>query len=256
MNLNDKQKEYLYKINLPIESNDRLKDINTFFELFGNIKEHLEGFQWVVGYGKSNELDFIDRKIFEIQNEYGCASLTLDNSSLIFVNTLQTFYDALYFVELIDVLEKNKLLAFIDKEPNELKEFKVPVLEETRTVGLYEWHLPFYKLWILIKDFVLVEFAPMPELNEFIKNGFKTKEEIKMERDLEISIKSLNSYKWFSICALVISIILGAINLISYTTERSVSITNDLNKYDTNKVIIINKENIKQDSISDFILIH
>jgi len=251
MNLNDRQIEYLNKINLPLDAKDRLKDINSFFELFGNIKNNLKGFQWVTGYGKTSELDFIDSKIFKIENEYGNASLTLNNKSIIFDDTTQIFYDTLYLVELIVVLEENKLIAFIDKEPNEIKGFKVPVLEETIKVGMQEWNPPFYKLWILIKEFVLVEFVPMPELKDFIVNDFKTKEEIKIEKDLDISTKSLKSYKWFSICALAISIILGIINIISFTTERTVSITRDLTKYDTNRVIIINKDYIKQDSIKE-----
>lgn len=183
MYLNDRQKGFLDKINLPLDTKDRLKDINSFFELFGNIKEKSEGFLWATGYGRTSELDFIDPKIFKIENEYGNATLTINNQSIIFMDPIHIFNDTLYFVELIDTLEKNKLISLIDKDPNELKKFNVPVLEETRTVGSYEWNIPFYKLWILIKDLVLVEITPMPELQDFIKNGYKTTQEREKEKE-------------------------------------------------------------------------
>jgi hypothetical protein len=236
MNLNEQQKGFLDKLNLPLDSKDRLKDINTFFEVFGNIKENIRGFQWATPGNKTNELDFIDPKIFRVEYEYGSPTLTMFNPSIIFIDTMQTFHDTLYFIELIVELEKNKLIAFIDKEPNELKKFKVPVLEETKTVGAYEWHPPFYKLWILIKEFVLVEFIPMPELYDFIINDYKTKKEIEKENEEKYRKRSLKWTIFIAITSIILSISTGIFNYFTYQKDRVVSIQN---QKDTVRVILL-----------------
>ena len=242
MNLNKKQIEYLHKINLPFDSKDRLKDVNSFFELFGKIKTQSEGFPWVTGYGKTSELDFIDPQIFTVKNEYGNATLTIKNQSITFADPTQIFNDTLYFVELIDILEKNKLIALIDKNPNELKEFNVPVLEETKTIGLYEWNIPYYKLWILIKEFVLVEFTPMPELQDFINNGYKTTQEHEKEKEEKHRKKSLKWTIFVAITSILLSIFTGVFNYYTYQKERVITIQN---QKDTVRVILV--DTIKED---------
>ncbi len=236
MKLNKKQIEYLHKINLPFDSKDRLNDINSFFELFGNIKEQHEGFPWATGFGKTGEMDFIDPKIFKIENEHGNATLTINNQSITFVDPIQIFYDTVYFVELIDILGNNKLIALIDKDPNELKMFNVPVLEETRTVGLYEWNIPYYKLWILIKAFVLVEFTPMPELQDFIHNGYKTTQELEKEKEEKHRKISLKWTILIAITSILLSICTGIFNYYTYREERIYKIQN---QKDAVRVILV-----------------
>lgn len=242
MILNRKQKEFLEKINLPIDSKDRIKDMNSFFKLFGNIKNIINNFPYAIGFGLINKPDNINLKIFTVENEYGSASLTNENESITFENYEKTFYDTLFFVDLINLLEKNNLVSIVDKEPDEIINFKVPVLEETMTILDKPMQIPFYKLWILIKEFVMVEFVPLPELKDFIENDYKTINEIDNEKEEKHRTKSLRWTISIAVVSILLSICTGIFNYLTYKTDRIVTIQN---QKDTVKVILLDtlKEN-------------
>lgn len=241
MILNDIQKVYLNNLNLPLDDPNRIKDLNSFFALKCDIEKEIDSCPWATGSFNPSLTN---------QNIYG---VTIDkferviggmNHCIYFKNNEQVLYNTTYFLELIDFLEQEKLITYIDKAPDEIANFKVPVLKTTIIIGVHDVHKIDDRLWFLIKEFVLCEFVPLQEkLNEFIKNDYKIKEEVLKDSEvndrkhqLKITQRSLN----ITIAALCVSILVNIFTIIEYSTNRNISIIKDITKSDTTKVKILN----------------
>jgi hypothetical protein len=238
MILNEIQISILSQINQPLNSDKRIKDLNTFFELRCEVKEENHSCPWVIEKVKNT----ISQNIYRIKTENVETELTLKNGTIIFKDRDKTFFETIYFLELVDYLEKNKLITFVEKDPDDLEKFKIPVLEGN-ILNVFGIDPIDDRIWQLIKEFVLVEIFPLPDLNEFIQHGYKTDNEFKNEEEIkdrkhELSItrKSLI----ITIFALIISVAVNIYSIYMNTTDRNISIVKDLTKKDTNKILITN----------------
>jgi hypothetical protein len=238
MILNEIQISILSQINQPLNSEKRIKDLNAFFELRCEIKEEKHSCPWIPNKVKNTT----SQNIYRIETQNVDTQLTLSNRTIIFTDRDKTFFETVYFLELIDYLEKNKLITFVEKDPDDLQNFKVPILDGD-ILSNFGIDPIDDRIWQLIKEFVLIEIVPLPKLNEFIKNGLKTDKEVKeaeeikdRKHELSITRKSLK----ITIAALVISVAVNIYSIYMNTTDRNISIVKDLTKIDTNKVLITN----------------
>ena len=240
MILNDAQKIFIKDINLPIDSPSRLKDINSFFNLKCPTNKAKTSCQWVVQKVKTT----INQNIYRIVTDDINATLTAVNTSVFFNDRNKAFFDTLYFLELVDFLETNKLITLIDKDPDDIKDFKIPVLEGD-ILSNFGIDPIDDRMWLLVKEFVLTEIVPLPDLTEFIKNGYKTKEEFEIAdeiNDRKHQLVVTRNSLYITIGALVISILVNIFVIYNYNNERNISIIKDFTKNDTTKIKMMNNQ--------------
>jgi hypothetical protein len=238
MILSKEQKEFLNKINLQIDSKDRLKDINTFFNTFCKIKERLKSCPAVTIAHNLDGINTVSSEIYKIKGENVDARITLVNKSIIFLDEERVYYDTLYFLELMDFLEQNKLITFTDKAPDDIEKLDVPVLEKTFKYLGNDIHPIDDRLWQLIKEFVLVEIVPLPKLDEFIKRGYKTDQEHYTEEENKDRKRANRNTLVIAIITVVLS---SLINYLIYTNKRDVNV---INQRDTINVKVLPNQNI------------
>ena len=172
MVLSKEQITFLDKINLPLDSDERVKDINTFFIYYCAIKEKLRSCNALFhGYIPSS-ID-IDPDFYKIKINDIIVGLSIGNKSIIFENSNETLTKVISFLELWDYLKKEKLIKVINKDPKDIEDFLVPVLEETEIAGVHDIYPIDKKLWQLVKDYVLLEIVPLPNLKEFRNRSLK-----------------------------------------------------------------------------------
>lgn len=238
MLLNDFQKELVGDINQSLNSEKRIKDINSFFELKCKIKQEKHSCPWIPEKIKNTT----SNDIYKIKNDNIDVGLTLGNKSIIFEDRDGTYFATLYFLELIDFLEKNKLITIVEKDPDDLKLFKVPIIPGD-ILSVFGIDPVDDRMWLLIKEFVLTEFVPLPDLDKFISNGFKTEEDVIAEEEIQsrkhqidVTRKTLR----ITIVALCVSVVFNIVSIIVYNTNRNITIVEDKTKSDTNNVKIVN----------------
>jgi len=167
----DKDKrEFVKRICLPINSEKRLKDINTFFEFFCDIeKQHKSFLARICEDVSNNGVIMTTDDFYKIKTKNADASITLMNKSVTFKNRDNAFANVISFLELWDYLKENNLIRIIEKDPNKIKEFKFPLLNQYAFRGGVAIPLPDNDLWLLIKNYVLFEIIPLSELNNLPK---------------------------------------------------------------------------------------
>jgi len=240
MLLNDFQKNLLGYINQPLDSEKRIKDINSFFELTCDIEKEGIACSWVTSdFNPTLE----NQNIYTVEIDEFKQQLGILNKGVYFKDNKQVIYNTVYFLELVDFLEREKLITYIDKSPSELVKFKVPVLKNTQLIGIHDVHPIDDRLWLLIREFVLCEIVPLPELNDYINNQNKTKEEINVQTEIKDRRQQLELTRRtliLTVIALFVSVVMNFVSIYLYTTERNISIVRDVTKEDTSKVKIVN----------------
>jgi len=201
MTFDNNKIEFLKRINLPIDSKERLKDINTFFEYFCEIQEKFRGCpaRLLNDYEK-NGLDLIGPDFYIIKTPNANAPITLGNKSVSFKNSEAVFSKTVSFLELLEFLEENKLIKIIEKDPNDIKNFAVPLLDYTVKFGINYINPIDNKLWLLIKNYVLIEIIPQSNLNDFINKGCKIMENGKNRKKLPIKLQRILQKEINSVC--------------------------------------------------------
>jgi hypothetical protein len=230
----------LNSLNLELDDPKRIKDLNSFFALKCDIEEELPSCPWATSLMNPSlaKKNIYGAKINDIERFIG-----LINKSIYFKDNKKVLYDTIYFLELIDFLEHKRLLTYVYQTPDDIVNFIVPVLKETITIGIHKVHKIDDRLWLLVKEFVLNEFIPLPDLNEYVKNGYKTEEKRKIDKevlDREHLLRTTRNSLYTTIAALIVSIIVNIITLCTINNERNISIIKDLTKNDTTKIKIMN----------------
>jgi len=103
----------------------------------------------------------------------------------------------------------------------------------------------------LFNAFDREEIVPLPALEEFVKAGYKTREEIKQEEERDFLLSEMSDRKgsqkltkriaYISIAASIVSVVVsGVFNYLTYKTDRTVTITNAKAFPDTTRVYLVN----------------
>jgi hypothetical protein len=205
----------------------------------------------LTGFQKKVVQDIIDGKVKDLES---LISLNAKLSSAINdTNTTFTLYDrhtiipqqkvsrvaddnealsqVRQFVALWNQLEKANLLITITVEYHA----PMPICRQDGT--------PHYKIIQIMALYNKRELIPFPELSDFIKNDFQTAEELKSydeARDRKESLRLTRKVAYITIgISIVLSLLSVLFNYMTYTTARSVTITNAHAFSDTTKVLMI-----------------
>jgi hypothetical protein len=147
------------------------------------------------------------------------------------------------FISLWNELERHHLVLSLPFTKRAILPVYLPSVEYVA--------LPSILLLTFFHEFDRKEIVPLPELEEFVRSGYKTREEIKQQeekRNLQDEIADRKKSQSFtrtiayvSIAASIVSVVAGGIfNYLTYKTDRTVTITNAKAFPDTTRVYLVN----------------